>query len=63
MTGHRIEPTPEDLAIHGRAVKRLLRWSAQENAKRDRTVTGPMLCDITRRAMMDAMHFGPKESP
>jgi hypothetical protein len=49
----RLQPTADDLAIFRRTVRRLMRWAEQENVKGDRRVTGAMLCDITKRAVLD----------
>lgn len=57
MSGQRIAPTPEDANIARRTVRRLMRWTGDENAKGARRVTAPMLCQITQRAMLDALEF------
>lgn len=68
MTGTRTEPTPEDLEIFGRTVKRLMSWTITENFRRVAAVgapaiiRGPELAQITRRAIEDGLHFSPSGS-
>lgn len=60
-TPGRIEPTFEDREITRRTVRRLMRWTQEENAKGERRVTAVDLCAITRRAVEDALHFSPED--
>jgi len=55
----RIDPTPDDLAIHSRTVRRLLRWMRAREVLTGRSTSPAQACDITRRAMLDAMEFPP----
>ena len=54
----RIEPTPEDAALAGRWVSRLVRWMRAREAATGQAVSVAQAVGIARNAAQDYLHFG-----
>ena len=53
--GTRIAPTPEDMAIVARNLKRLMLWSGKAGVR----IASPQAIRISRNFIADMTHFGP----
>ena len=54
-SGSRIAPTPEDMAIVARNLKRLMLWCGKAGVR----IGSPQAVRISRNFIADMTHFGP----